>query len=107
MQSTFEWMSLIAQVGLIVVMVDIAWHIRQINTKIGVSPFLGDKRNQIARGLFHHELPPCGLELAISYSIWVFRAGSWVLHTRCGQAGCDCGPPPSEPGEYEGKVIRK
>jgi hypothetical protein len=108
MQTTIELMTLILQIGLLVLLFDIARNIRQMNAKTGVSFYVGgDKRFHIGVGKRHGErhIGPC--EIAITYSIWVYRGGKWVLLKPCGQDGCDCGPAPAEPGEYEGKVIRK
>jgi len=42
-----------------------------------------------------------------AFSIWTYQGRQWVLKEKCGQADCDCLPPPSRPGEYEGQVVRK
>ena len=107
MESTFEWISLIIQVGILAVLVDIARHIRQVNARLGVSYFLADKRNHFGVKLRHHESTVDPIQVAIAYSIWAYRGGSWALLKPCGQPNCDCGPAPMEPGEYEGKVIRQ
>ncbi len=44
---------------------------------------------------------------SVPFSIWCFTNDKWVLLTPCGQPGCDCGPPPAQPGSYEEQVIRK
>ncbi|MFI5456856.1 MAG: hypothetical protein ACHRXM_15535 [Isosphaerales bacterium] len=41
------------------------------------------------------------------FAIWCYTNGKWVLLTPCGQTGCDCGPPPPQPGSYDEQVIRK
>src|SRR5262245_24418204 len=41
------------------------------------------------------------------FSIWSSSNGQWKLMSPCGQPGCDCGPPPSQPGSYNEQVIRK
>jgi len=42
-----------------------------------------------------------------AYSIWAYQGNKWVLKEKCGQADCDCGPPPSRPGQYQGEVVKK
>jgi hypothetical protein len=42
-----------------------------------------------------------------AFAIWCYTKGKWVLLAKCGQPGCDCGPPPAVPGNYEEQVIRK
>jgi hypothetical protein len=40
-------------------------------------------------------------------ALWESVAGEWVL-LECGcVAGYEAGPPPAEPGTYEGQIIRK
>jgi hypothetical protein len=70
----------------------------------------GAKLEQIARSAIfkksggHHgfDVLECG-----AFAIWCFTKGAWVLMSKCGQPGCDCGPPPPAPGTYEDQVIRK
>jgi hypothetical protein len=71
---------------------------------------IGLKLDKIARVVFmsktggHHgfDVLECG-----AFSIWCYTNGAWVLLAHCGQPGCDCGPPPPQPGSYEEQVIRK
>lgn len=114
MQSLLEWISLIVQVGILGVLVDIARHLRQVNAKTGVSFYVGGGHPAHFMPLHHgrppvwnvHHAPP-GVGVGIACSIWVFRGGSWSLLKPCGQPGCTCGSPPPGPGQYEGQVIRK
>lgn len=41
------------------------------------------------------------------FSIWTYEEERWLLVEGCGQPGCDCGPPPAQPGTYPGQVVRK
>jgi hypothetical protein len=106
MQSAYEWASICVQVGSLAILAYIAWHIGQINAKTGVSFYLGQKPAHYYVTAGHHRYPDDGIEISISYSIWVYRGGDWVLVKRCGQAGCNC-EGPADPGDYEGKVVRK
>ncbi len=45
--------------------------------------------------------------LRTAFSIWAYQGKDWVLKERCGQADCDCGPPPAYKGRYEGQVVKK
>jgi hypothetical protein len=107
MQSTYEWISLIIQAGILAVLVDIAWHIRQVNKKTGVSLFMKDKPTHLGVFSLHHDRHIGPIKVAIAYSIWVYRGGSWTLLKPCGQPHCHCGKAPDKAGEYEGQVIRK
>lgn len=112
MTSAMEWIGLLVQAGILVVLVDIALHMRHLNAKGGDAFVMrpGD-RPFFARGVGHgvpiHHGDRAGLGIGIRYAIWSYRGGSWVLVKPCGQKGCECNTPPSEAGEYEGKVIRK
>jgi hypothetical protein len=45
--------------------------------------------------------------LAVGAALWESVAGEWVL-LKCGcAAGYEAGSPPSEPGAYEGQIVRK
>ena len=114
MQSPYEWISIVIQAGILAVLIYIAWHIRQVNAKTGVSFSIGGRHHsQLLK--IHHGLPTVShsthkgtvVHLGISYSIWVFRGRSWELLKPCGQPGCSCGAAPTAPGQYEGQVIRR
>jgi hypothetical protein len=107
MQSTYEWASITVQVGILAILGYIAWRVGQINAKTGVSFYLGKPAHfhPVAVG-GHHRLGGDQIEIGISYSIWIYRGGEWVLLKRCGQTGCSCDAP-ADPGDYEGKVVRK
>jgi hypothetical protein len=87
----------------------IAWRIGQINAKTGVSFYLGKPAHfdsfRVAVG-GHHGFRDDQIGIGIANSIWVYRDNDWVLLKRCGQTDCTCGAP-ADPGEYEGKVVRK
>jgi hypothetical protein len=106
MQSTYEWASITVQVGILAILGYIAWRIGQINAKTGVSFHIGGKPAHYYRTAGHHRVDDLGIEIGISYSIWVYRGGDWVLIKRCGQGGCNC-EAPADPADYEGKVVRK
>ncbi len=109
MQSTYEWASISVQVGILALLGYIAWRIGQINAKTGVSFYLG-KPGHFYVPPFpvsgHHALCENQIEIGISFSIWIYRGGEWVLLRRCGQTDCSCAAP-ADPGDYEGKVVRK
>jgi hypothetical protein len=104
MQSTYEWASISVQIGILAILGYIAWRIGQINAKTGVSFYLGKPAHFGVGG--HHRNDDQGIQIGISYSIWVYRGGDWVLLKRCGLNGCKCDAP-ADPAEYEGKVVRK
>jgi hypothetical protein len=46
-------------------------------------------------------------ELGVGVALWESAAGEWVL-LKCGCAdGYHAGPPPAEPGTYEGQILQK
>jgi hypothetical protein len=62
------------------------------------------KLDHLVKTTGHHHIHPLD---CLFFSIWIFEGAKWILHRRCGQKGCDCGPPPAIPGEFEGQVVRK
>src|SRR6187402_2709881 len=98
----FEWISVVTQVGVLAVLVEVARQLRQINAKTGVSFYVGDRGRHFSVNPLRHTRHVGPDQIAMTFSIWAYRGGSWVLLKPCGQANCGCGPEPAKPGEYEG-----
>src|SRR5262249_28235675 len=101
MLNTFMLIMILATLGILGVLVDIAMHLRKAHKLLeyGIKWILAVKKGDPHHGPRHPFL--------LLFSIWCFEKGKWTLLSQCGQPGCSCGPPPAQPGSYEGQVIRK
>jgi hypothetical protein len=58
------------------------------------------------RGYFYAlRYAPGGL-LRGGYCVWAYTQGQWVLQKAACEPGFECGPPPAEPGLFDGDVRR-
>lgn len=87
----------IAVLACLVILIDLTWHLRRIYALLQQKPML------LLRHADHHR----GAQAAVAYSVWAYQSQRWSLVTTCGRSTCDCGPPPPQPGAYEGQVVRK
>jgi hypothetical protein len=101
MLTLFMLILILAVLGILGVLIDIARNLRRARRQFDrmVRYFLAVKRGDPHHGPTHR--------FPVWFSIWCFESGKWTLLSRCGQPGCSCGPPPQQPGSYEGQVIRK
>jgi hypothetical protein len=101
MLNIFMLVTVLVLLGILGVLLDIAWNLRGACRRL----------DQCLRCLFVVKTPDPhhgkGIQHVVAFSIWCFENGKWTLLCHCGQPGCDCGPPPTKPGSYEGQVVRK
>jgi hypothetical protein len=100
MLQVFMLVVVLSLLGILGVLYDIASNLRAAGQRL--EQFVGSGGGVKPADPHHASSKVIG-----TFSIWCYEGGTWTLLAHCGQPGCDCGPPPPKPGNYEGQVVRK
>jgi hypothetical protein len=87
--------------AVLALLVDLAWKLRGVGANLAEVIRLERLRKTTDR---HHGF---GIQHIAAFAIWAYEGGRWILLSACGQAGCECAPPPPGSGKYGGQVVRK
>jgi len=96
--SMLPYIVAIGLMAILAVLVNIALDLKEVRRLLTPKPALRAMRGH------HHGRD--SVQVA-AFSVWAYEQNQWLLVQECGQAGCECGPAPNRPGQFEGEVVRK